>query len=312
QEVDGVVHAISGATGGALSMLLTYPLVTLSTRAQTRYNQEKYGLVLWLESVKSYLKKQGLTGLYSGLESALIGITINNFVYYYFYEYLTRFYLLKNKKNGDRKYLTVLQSMVSGAIAGSLTVISTNPIWVANTRMSVTRKTQNFNTLNTIIKIIKKDGIKSLFNGVLPALILVANPIIQYTIFEQCKNILLKARSSNKLRPIDAFFLGALGKLCATSITYPYITLKARMHLLGHDESDDLNEENIKIKNNQRKSMFELIKSIFMNEGFKGFYGGISVKLTQSILTAAFLFLFKEELVNLSIKLVKASKSFKK
>lgn len=69
-------------------------------------------------------------------------------------------------------------------------------------------------------------GIKTFWRGIGPALILVANPIIQYTIFEQLKNFLIKRRTA-KLRAAggamavavatlsdwDYFVLGALSKL---------------------------------------------------------------------------------------------------
>ena len=46
------------------------------------------------------------------------------------------------------------------------------------------------------------------------------NPIIQYTVFEQIKNFIAKKR---QLGNFDFFLLGAISKLAATSITYPYM-----------------------------------------------------------------------------------------
>ena len=63
---------------------------------------------------------------------------------------------------------------------------------------------------------------------------LVINPIIQYTVFEQLKNFLVAGRTA-KLRASgaknavavlsdpDYFLLGAVSKLVATSSTYPYM-----------------------------------------------------------------------------------------
>jgi len=67
---------------------------------------------------------------------------------------------------------------------------------------------------------IKENGLKSFWQGIMPALILVANPIIQYTVFEKLKNRIAKTRS---LTGFDFFLLGAISKLAATSITYPYM-----------------------------------------------------------------------------------------
>ena len=99
--------------------------------------------------------------------------------------------------------------------------------------------------------ILAKDGLSAFWRGIGPALILVINPVLQYTIFEQLKNFLVATRT-RKLKAAgfataaavltdwDFFFLGALSKLgenmeifhpqylisfspVATSTTYPYM-----------------------------------------------------------------------------------------
>ena len=162
--------------------------------------------------------------------------------------------------------------MIAGALAGSATVLITNPIWVVNTRMTARKSESNESdlpgsfskpakkpsTLATIRRLFKEEGAMALFAGVLPALVLVINPILQYTIFEQLKNMLEKRR---RVMPRDAFYLGALGKLAATSITYPYITVKSRMHVASKDGPQD--------------NMFESVRRIVREEGWSGLYKGL-------------------------------------
>ena len=50
-------------------------------------------------AAKEILKEKGPLGLYSGLESALYGITLTNFIYYYFYELTSNVFLRANGKN---------------------------------------------------------------------------------------------------------------------------------------------------------------------------------------------------------------------
>ena len=66
----------------------------------------------------------------------------------------------------------------------------------------------------------KDEGIAGLYSGVMAALVLVINPIIQYTVFEQVK---AKVAKMKELSNLDFFLLGAFSKLCATGITYPYM-----------------------------------------------------------------------------------------
>lgn len=323
-EVEELAHALAGAGGGALSMIVTYPLVTLSTLAQTtkkkKEQQEqqdpksvgnkKSQLAVpnsTIEATKKIINEKGVLGLYSGLESALYGITLTNFIYYYFYELTSNVFLRANALTARKgKGLSTIQSIITGAIAGAITCVGSNPFWVANTRTMTSKKNGdkgNNSTFSTLLEIIETDGIKTLFAGVLPALVLVINPIIQYTIFEQVKNLIISTNGKRSFTAGKAFFIGAFGKLIATFLTYPYITLKSRMHVkrknISNDEGSDVNSPD-----EVNLSMIEEIRKIIREEGLDGLYGGLSVKLVQSISTAAFLFYFKEELLTGSVKLV--------
>ncbi len=158
--------------------------------------------------------------------------------------------------------------MIAGALAGSATVLLTNPIWVVNTRMTArqnnteetlpgSKPTKKPSTIATVVRLFREEGPTALFAGVLPALVLVINPILQYTIFEQLRNVLEKRR---RVLPRDIFLLGALGKLAATSITYPYITVKSRMHVASSDSPKD--------------NMIESLRRIVREEGWRGLYKG--------------------------------------
>lgn len=298
QQSDNIAHALAGAGGGILSMVLTYPLITLSTRAQV---ESKRAHSTNLDAVRRIVQREGISGLYSGLESALFGISVTNFVYYYWYEW-TRSTFEKAATQAGRasKKLTTVESMIAGAIAGSATVLITNPIWVINTRMTARRseseeqalpgapKKAKASTLSTLMDLLRQEGPKALFAGVLPALILVINPILQYTIFEQLKNVVERRR---RMTPKDAFYLGALGKILATSITYPYITIKSRMHVASKD--------------GPKESLNSSLKRIIREEGWTGLYRGIGPKVTQSAITAAFLFAFKDVLYDMMVSMRK-------
>lgn len=172
------------------------------------------------------------------------------------------------KSNRVSSRLTTVESMIAGAIAGSATVLITNPIWVVNTRMTArqsasasdlpgSKPAKKPSTIATVLSLFREEGPTALFAGVLPALVLVINPILQYTIFEQLKNTLEKRR---RLMPRDAFALGAIGKLLATSITYPYITVKSRMHVAS--------------KEGPQGGMASSVRRIVREEGWAGLYKG--------------------------------------
>ncbi|KAL1978841.1 hypothetical protein VTN31DRAFT_1700 [Thermomyces dupontii] len=300
QQSDNIAHALAGAGGGIISMVLTYPLVTLSTRAQV---ESKRAQSSTLDAVRRIIQREGVSGLFSGLESAVFGISVTNFVYYYWYEWTRAVFEKAAAKAGRAsKKLTTVESMIAGAIAGSATVLITNPIWVVNTRMTARKtgssgsgasdeenqqeKLKPQSTLQVLRDLLRNEGFRALFAGVIPALVLVINPILQYTIFEQLKHIVERRR---RVTPTDAFYLGAIGKILATTITYPYITVKSRMHVASKD--------------GPKESINSSLKKIIKEEGFLGLYKGLGPKVSQSAITAAFLFAFKDVLYDAMVAL---------
>ncbi|KAL9080325.1 MAG: hypothetical protein Q9159_007627 [Coniocarpon cinnabarinum] len=263
QQSDNVAHALAGAGGGLLSMALTYPLITLSTRAQVESKRAQSSM---LDAVRHIVDREGVGGLFSGLDSALFGISVTNFVYYYWYEWSRAAFERASIASGrGTRKLTTTESMMAGAVAGSATVLITNPIWVINTRMTARqqetkdengRVTKPPSTIGTLLKMLKEEGPMSLFAGVMPALVLVINPILQYTVYEQLKNFVERRR---KVGPTDSFYLGAIGKLIATAVTYPYLTVKSRAHVAGKEGPKD--------------NMFTSFNKILRDEGWSGLYG---------------------------------------
>ncbi|ORX45084.1 mitochondrial carrier [Hesseltinella vesiculosa] len=283
---DNVAHALSGAGGGIVSMALTYPLVSISSRLQVQRNGD--GKEQYQNAADAFFKilaKEGPKGLYAGLSSGIFGIAITNGVYYYCYEAVKAVFE-KAKKSGTP--MSTSESMLAGAIAGSAVVFATHPIWTVNTRMTVRKGvdgSKNENAFDMAASILKKEGLAGLYSGVGAALVLVINPIIQYTVFEQAKNRLAKIKT---LGNFDFFLLGALSKLAATGLTYPYIVVKSRMQISQKDDE-------------KYTSIMDGFKKILATEGVAGLYGGLKSKIVQSVLTAAFLFMAKEALFDWAV-----------
>ncbi|KAJ3925615.1 MAG: mitochondrial carrier domain-containing protein [Lentinula lateritia] len=277
---DSIMHAMAGAGGGVLAMTVTYPLVFLSTRAAVKTQSENKSVY---QAVMEVLEREGVLGLYSGLSSSLLGIAVTNGVYYYFYERSKGIFL-----TGRKKGLTTIESILTGLIAGSATTIISNPLWVVQTSQAVhtmdpNTQSKNLGFFQTVQHILAKFGMKGFFRGIGPALVLVINPVIQYSVFEQLKNILAsrrKLRRKGGLTDWDFFVLGAISKLVATSITYPYIVIKARLQAGA----------------TKYKSSLNALATILRDEGIEGLYKGMRSKLLQSVLTAAILFAFQRRI----------------
>ncbi|KAI8391580.1 mitochondrial carrier domain-containing protein [Radiomyces spectabilis] len=294
---DNVAHALSGAGGGVIAMAVTYPLLAISSRLQVQKdNTEGQAYKNTIDAFIKVVKAEGLTGLYSGLGSGMFAMAVNNGVYYYCYE---AFKAVLEKAKKKPAPMTIPEAMAAGAVAGITVAIVTHPIWTVNTRMTVARslkdKTMSAeadkSALAVALSILKKEGLSGWYSGLQAALALVLNPIIQFTLFEQIKKKLLIQR---KLTSVDFFVLGALTKMFSTAITYPYLVIRSRMQVRTQ-------------KDEQYTSLSDAFRKIIAAEGVKGLYKGISSKLVQSALTAAFLFMAKEALFGWTVKALVAT-----
>nr|ODN91664.1 solute carrier family 25 (peroxisomal adenine nucleotide transporter), member 17 [Cryptococcus depauperatus CBS 7855] len=272
------------------------PLVNLSTRAAVQTKREH---VSTKEALVKIIKEEGVSGIYSGLGSSLFGIAVTNGIYYAFYEEMRSMMIRRRTKTPtSTSALSTKEGIVAGLIAGSITTLATNPIWTVQTAQATQASTVavsqgetkrgKSSAVQVIKEIINREGPKGLWRGIGPALILVLNPVIQYTTFERLVSLLLgyrivsrgitptstKSLGRSSLSDWDLFMLGAVSKLIATSSTYPYIVVKSRLQAATH----------------KYKSSIQAVLHILKTESVSGLYAGLSLKLLQSVLTAAFMF----------------------
>ncbi|KAG8218847.1 peroxisomal membrane protein PMP47B [Butyriboletus roseoflavus] len=307
---DPVLHALAGAVGGMDGNVSNLASLTTSQSVRIFVNAT---LTAFSQVILDTVKREGLRGLYGGLGSSLVGIAVTNGVYYYFYERSRA--ILLNSRTGS-KALSTVESILAGLIAGSATTIISNPIWVVQTSQAVhtadanpldtVSKPKKLGIVEAITKIVAKDGPAGFWRGIGPALVLVINPVIQYTVFEQLKNALIQSRLARlptsqrgaalaTLNDWDFFLLGAFSKLVATGTTYPYIVVKSRLQA-GNAHAE------------RYRSALHGLLTIFKEEGLQGLYGGAGSKLLQSVLTAAILFVAQKRIYDFTNKVVSSLK----
>uniref|UniRef100_A0A0D9VS97 Peroxisomal membrane protein n=1 Tax=Leersia perrieri TaxID=77586 RepID=A0A0D9VS97_9ORYZ len=282
---DALINGVAGAGGGIIAQLLTYPLQTVNARQQTERDPSKPafkdGAVRQMCLV---VKNEGWERLYGGLMPSLVGTAASQGVYYYFYQIFRSraeaAALQRSRKGVGDGSVGMLQSLTVAALSGCVNVLLTNPIWVIVTRMQIQ-------------DLYKEAGFLGFWKGVVPALIMVSNPAIQFMLYETLLKKLKKRRASNLkgaegLTALEIFLLGAVAKLGATVVTYPLLVVKARLQakqVIGDD------------KRHSYKGTFDAITKMIRYEGLSGLYKGMSTKIVQSVFASALLFMIKEELV---------------
>ncbi|KAL4198019.1 hypothetical protein AMTRI_Chr03g43800 [Amborella trichopoda] len=233
--------------------------------------------------------------------------------------------------------------LVVAAIAGCLNVLFTNPIWVIVTRMQTHTQAQRkimearrdaiiseysgssstdqtilqkklaeielmkpcpYGARNAVGEVYKEAGISGFWKGIIPTLIMVCNPSIQFMIYESSLKHLRAKRATNKhglknATALEVFLFGALAKLGATISTYPLLVVKSRLQAKQEIGG------NIAFR---YTGTLDAIVKMIRYEGLPGFYKGMGTKIVQSVFAASVLFMVKEELVKAYVLIAHQSK----
>ncbi|KAG6648164.1 hypothetical protein I3843_07G126400 [Carya illinoinensis] len=359
---NAVANGLAGAGGGIIAQIITYPLQTVNTRQQTERVAKK-GLrnsdgslptskrhevarpTNTLLQIIQVIRTEGWGGLYSGLRPSLFGTAASQGVYYYFYQvFKNRAEAIaaahRDKGRGDGT-VGMLSWLVVAAIAGSLNVLFTNPIWVLVTRMQThtqaerkimekrreallreaserslvdstlsdklteldSEKPRPYGTLHAAREVYNEAGIAGFWKGIVPTLIMVCNPSIQFMIYESLLKHLRRKRAANKqgsknITSLEVFLSGAVAKLGATLATYPLLVVKSRLQAKQEIGG------NISLR---YSGTLDAIIKMIRYEGLPAFYKGMSTKIVQSVFAASVLFMIKEELVKLYMTLAHKS-----
>ncbi|XP_021897695.1 peroxisomal adenine nucleotide carrier 1-like isoform X2 [Carica papaya] len=286
-------EATSGAIGALVSTTILYPLDTCKTKYQAEvraHHQKKYrnvSDVLW-EAIST----GQVLSLYQGLGTKNLQSFISQFIYFYGYSLFKRLYL---EKSGS-KTIGTKANLIVAAAAGACTVILTQPLDTASSRM----QTSEFGKSEGLWKTLSEGTWSDAFDGLGISLLLTSNPSIQYTAFDQLKQRLLKEQlkkkagvdsSSEVLSAFSAFVLGAVSKCIATFVTYPAIRCKV---MIQAAESDEDNGKEGQPKS--EKTVTGALYAIWKREGLLGFYKGIEAQILKTVLSSALLLMIKEKI----------------
>merc|ERR1712226_784698 len=313
---ENLIHALSGALGSTVALSIFYPLDTVriyqqlestktsrddsskhanddSNSSRESKSKRTHGINKeWVEIAKDVIAKRGVGGLYNGLGAVNKSICVSNFIYFYTYNALKK--LALEQGFTQRPALNLILGMISGTV----NVLTTTPLWVANTRIKLQgskfdksedcekthQKVFYKGLIDCVRKIAKNEGIEALWSGTVPSLILVFNPAIHWAVYESLKTNL--GEKSGSKGAFYLFIISAMAKCIASVTTYPLQLLQNRLRAKW------LNKD----KKELQISMLAYFKNILRTQGVAGLFKGLEVKLWQTVLTAAFMFVIYEKL----------------
>ncbi|CAI5745876.1 unnamed protein product [Peronospora destructor] len=291
-----VIHTTAGLGAGAVSTVMLYPLDLVKVRYQV-HEKSAHAYRSLGHAFRSIMAAEGVHALFRGMSPALYGATISWGVYMLVYQNAKQRYA----RMADQGWIQgSWQHFFSGIEAGMICVPLTNPIWLIKIRMQVqsnkrmqanaigkdaAKKLENIpykSVSDAFRRIVAAEGVSALYKGMIPALFLTTNGAIKFVAYERLKGLYL-AHWSSEMDVIPTLMMGAVAQSIASTATYPYQVIKARLQQ-GEPFAD------------KYTGTWDCTMKIIRHEGYRGLFKGLSANILKVMPTGAIIFAAYEQI----------------
>ncbi|KAI5290445.1 hypothetical protein KEM54_001534 [Ascosphaera aggregata] len=321
-------HFLAGGIGGMASATLTCPLDVLRTRLQSDFYQSQLRafrdahnspkvtntivsvsrtatlhLVETLQILRSIHHFEGWRGLFKGLTPNLIGVVPSRAINFYVYGNGKR--MINEHFGYDPAHSPASVHLIAAAFAGIATSTATNPIWVVKTRLQLDKShasnaigqgRQYRNSWHCIVETVRHEGIRGLYRGLSASYLGVSESTLHWVMYEQMKRRLAQwemVRMSDPSHVSDwvdqtiswggKIVAAGSAKLLAAALTYPHEVVRTRLRQAPTVRS----EGKVHLK---YSGLVQCFRTVWMEEGVVGLYGGLTPHLLRVVPSAAIMF----------------------
>ncbi|KAL8898591.1 MAG: hypothetical protein Q9207_006624 [Kuettlingeria erythrocarpa] len=330
-------HAIAGSTGAAISNVLTYPLALIVTRLQIQRTLRKSpsapaddddGYRSIQDAARQiYEHEGGAAGFYAGIGSDVVKTVADSFLFFLAYNFLRQARLRRARGDGG-KYLPWAEELGVGFLAGAFSKFWTTPIANVVTRqqaasmMARTASQRGENSRGASVKAVAsriraEKGLRGFWSGYSASLVLTLNPSLTFFLFETLKRLFVP-RSKRSDPPAQVtFFIAAISKAVASTITYPFSLAKAQAQSSsqavdeedteGRGTSEKVQKETDSTSKKPRAkaptNVFSTILHIARTEGLGALYEGLAGDVLKGFFSHGFTMILKQAVHRLIIQL---------
>lgn len=266
---------VAGAMAGAGSTLLLHPLDLIKVRFQLDSSKGARPVFHTFRELIRIGQAYGRSGLYQGFSANWCAGMAAWGLYFYLYDQFKDWSRTKVSSGSAAFFL-------SSGLAGSVTMVIVNPLWVAKTRMCSQPfdKPKMYKTLpGTLRTIVQQESVAGLYRGLVPGLFGVSHGAVQFTFYENLK--LLSKRYGLSDSNLTYILSSSTSKILAALTTYPYQVVRSRVQLPAVYGT----------------SLSDIIVDTWRREGFRGFYRGLVPSTIRVLPGTALTFLIYENTI---------------
>jgi len=326
-------HAIAGSAGAAISNVITYPVDLIVTRLQIQRQLRKNSSTPHANEYKSipdaaqkiYAQEDGLKGFYTGVLQDTSKTIADAFLFFLAYNFLRQSRL--RSQNQSSRHLPVFDELSVGFLAGAFSKLLTTPIANIVTRKQTSsilaardpeRSSSNPQSVRAIAEQIHAEkGLRGFWSGYSASLVLTLNPSLTFFFYETFKRIILPRTKRASPPPQATFFLAAISKVIASSITYPFSLAKSRAQagskVLDNNDaevkdaiekaSDGTVSGTQRGRKAARTTVFSTILHIARTEGVGALYAGLTGELLKAFFSHGITMIIKDAIHKVIIRL---------
>ncbi|KAF3638486.1 Folate transporter 1, chloroplastic [Capsicum annuum] len=345
-------NATAGAAAGLATVTFSHSLDVVRTRFQV-YDGRISNVPAYRNTPHALFaiaRSEGFRGIYAGFYPAVLGSTISWGLYFFFSLPIRRrllsvsplfsscgFLLLASYSKAKQRYLRNREELspglhlASAAEAGALVSFCTNPIWLVKTRLQLQTPNQirPYNGFHDALRtIIKEEGWKALYKGLMPGLFLVritfslilahnlilanlmlkchpsfvnragllllqqvTHGAIQFTAYEEFRKILVSLKAQENENP--------LATAADLLDSVDYATLGASSKLAAILTTYPFQQRPSTTGVPRYMDSWHVVKETARFEGLRGFYRGITPNMLKNIPAASISFIVYENVLNL-------------
>ena len=281
-----LLDATAGAVGSLFTCCLLYPVDKAKIRIQAGRSKASV-----LQTMREIAHERALE-LLTGLPAKAVHTTVQNFIYFYAYEWYKAVW-----RNTLGFRVSTMGNTICGVAAGVTNLSFTLPLETLSVRMQA-ESGRGGRSVGTLSRELLAEGRAGLWRGYGVSCVLALNPALTVAVFDVLKLRWLKLLSAGRsakvssLSVAQAFLLGSLAKVIATLVTYPLIRTKTVMQAQRPGEAG------------ARRGMANVLVRIARDEGLGGLYRGVYAQIFTAVSKSGLLLTTKEQVAVFAMSLV--------
>jgi len=300
-------NILAGGMAGIVAKSVVAPLDRIKILYQV--SSAQYHILDVPKAVRNIVQTEGFTALWKGNLATMIRIFPYSGIQFMVFDRIKHYFLHeqeqhtadtipqqqqqqqppppRNNTNTTKWGLSPLESLVSGMIAGTVSVICTYPLDLTRAQLAVLKKQKSHNQSfwSVLTDNYKSRGTVGLFRGITPTLLgILPYSGVAFALNEQGKREIqhLQGREVTVMERIQC---GAFAGLVAQTLTYPIEVTRRRMQTIGivgiHNDSA---LSALGCKNGgavaralRPPSLMSTVKDLYAEQGTRGFMKGVSM-----------------------------------